>query len=81
MLVRGVGVRDIAEIESISTNKVLSVLVNSNHIITPQQQHYDKLGKLTNPEGLNEVNFGHMLAKRKIKFGLFMLIIAIQEKL
>ena len=43
MLVRGVGVRDIAEIESISTNKVLSVLVNSNHIITPQQQHYDKL--------------------------------------
>ena len=40
MLVRGVGIRDISEIEKISTNKVLSVLVRSNHIIKPKQSHY-----------------------------------------
>ena len=43
MLVRGVGIRDVAEIENISTNKVLSVLVKSNHKIKPKQSHYDKL--------------------------------------
>jgi IS1 family transposase/transposase-like protein len=43
MLVRGVGIRDIAEIEKISIKKVLSVLVNSNHIIKPKQNHYDSL--------------------------------------
>jgi transposase-like protein len=43
MLVRGVGIRDISEIEIISINKVLSVLVNSSHKIKPKQNHYDKL--------------------------------------
>lgn len=43
MLVRGIGIRDISYIEDISINKVLSVLVKSNKIITPKQQHYDSL--------------------------------------
>ena len=43
MLVRGIGIRDIAEIERIGIRKVLSVLVNSNHIIKPRQSHYDCL--------------------------------------
>jgi len=43
MLVRGIGIRDISEIEQVSIKKVLSVLVNSNKIITPKQQHYDCL--------------------------------------
>ena len=43
MLVRGIGIRDVADIETVSENKVLSVLVNSNYIITPKQQHYDSL--------------------------------------
>ena len=40
MLVRGVGIRDIAEIEGISTDKVLSVLSKSEHVITPKQSYY-----------------------------------------
>ena len=43
MLVRGIGIRDVAEIESISIKKVLSVLVNSNHTLKPKQNHYDSL--------------------------------------
>jgi IS1 family transposase len=43
MLVRGIGIIDISVIENISVKKVLSVLVNSNRIITPKQQHYDSL--------------------------------------
>jgi len=43
LLVRGIGIRDIAEIEKISIKKILSVLVNSNHILTPKQNHYDSL--------------------------------------
>ena len=43
MLVRGVGIRDISEIEEISIKKVLSTLVNSNHILKPKQTHYDSL--------------------------------------
>ena len=43
MLVRGIGIRDIAEIEQISINKVLSVLVRSKHKIKPKQQNYDSL--------------------------------------
>jgi IS1 family transposase len=43
MLVRGIGITDISVIETISIKKVLSVLVNSNKVITPKQQHYDKL--------------------------------------
>ena len=34
----------VAEIECISVKKVLSVLVNSNHIIQPRRSHYD-IGK------------------------------------
>ena len=43
MLVRGVGIRDVSDIEDISVKKVLSVLVNSKQIITPKQPHYDSL--------------------------------------
>jgi IS1 family transposase/transposase-like protein len=43
MLVRGVGIRDIAEIEKISIKKVLSTLVNSNHVLKPKRNHYDSL--------------------------------------
>jgi IS1 family transposase len=43
MLVRGIGITDISVIENISIKKVLSVLVNSNRIITPKQQHYNNL--------------------------------------
>jgi len=41
MLVRGIGIRDISEIEKMSIKKVLSVLVSSKHTIKPQQNHYD----------------------------------------
>ena len=34
MLVHGIGIRDISKIEEVSVKKVLSVLVNSNKIIT-----------------------------------------------
>ena len=43
MFVRGVGVRDIAEIEGISKDKVLSVLANSNDLIIPQKDYYECL--------------------------------------
>ncbi|GHT22504.1 hypothetical protein FACS189430_04390 [Bacteroidia bacterium] len=43
MLVRSIGIRNISVIEQISIRKVLSVLVNSNRIISPKQQHYDCL--------------------------------------
>ncbi len=43
MLVRGVGIRDIAIIEGISTKKVLSVLTKSNKVLEPKKQHYDEL--------------------------------------
>jgi len=43
MLVRGIGIRDIAIIEKVSIRKVLSTLVNSSHILTPKQSHYDSL--------------------------------------
>jgi IS1 family transposase/transposase-like protein len=43
MLVRGIGIRDIAEIENISIKKVLSTLVNSNHILKPKRSHYECL--------------------------------------
>jgi IS1 family transposase/transposase-like protein len=42
-LVRGVGIRDISEIEGVSTSKVLSVLTNSKHVIVPQKDYYDEL--------------------------------------
>ena len=43
MLVRGLGIRDICEIEEISAKKVLSVLVTSNKIITPKHRYYPTL--------------------------------------
>jgi hypothetical protein len=43
MLVRGVGIRDVAEIENISIGKVLSVLTKSNYVIRPKQALYDGL--------------------------------------
>ena len=43
MLVRGIGIRDMSVIENVSIKKTLSVLVNSNRIITAKQQHYDSL--------------------------------------
>jgi IS1 family transposase/transposase-like protein len=43
MLVRGVGIRDIAYIEGISTTKVLSVLLNVFCQIVLKQKHYSKL--------------------------------------
>jgi transposase-like protein len=43
MLVRGIGIRVIAEIEKMSIKKVLSVSVNSHHTVQPQQQYYERL--------------------------------------
>jgi transposase-like protein len=43
MHVRGVGVRDIAEIEKISIVKVLSVLTKSHEVFTPKQNYYDEI--------------------------------------
>ena len=43
MLIRGIGITDISVIENVSIKKVLSVLVNSNRIITPEQAYYDSL--------------------------------------
>jgi insertion element IS1 protein InsB len=43
MLVRNVGIRDIAAIEGISIGTVLSVLAKSEKVIKPKQQHYDCL--------------------------------------
>jgi hypothetical protein len=43
MLVRGVEIRDIAEIEKVNISKVLSVLLCSKHKIKPKQKHYDRL--------------------------------------
>ena len=43
MLVRGVEIRDIAEIEKISVNKILSVSTRSDHNIRPEQSRCDGL--------------------------------------
>ena len=43
MLVRNVGIRDIAEIERVSISTVLSVLTKSDKKITPKQKYYDVL--------------------------------------
>ena len=40
MLVWGVGIRDTAEIEGISMDKVLSVLSKPEHVITSKQSYY-----------------------------------------
>jgi hypothetical protein len=43
MMVRGISIRDIFIIESISIVEVLSVLVKSHYIIKPQRLHYTSL--------------------------------------
>jgi IS1 family transposase len=43
MPVRGIGIRDIAEINNISSKKVLSILVHSRHMLRPRRQYYDCL--------------------------------------
>lgn len=43
LMVRGSGIRDIADVEQVSTGKVLSVLDKCHYQITPKQTHYDKL--------------------------------------
>jgi IS1 family transposase len=43
MSVRGIGIRDVSEIENISIGKVLSVSVKSQYTIKPKQSHYDSL--------------------------------------
>lgn len=43
LLVRGVGIRDIAEIEQVSVAKVLSVLVRSERVVAPKRKHYQSL--------------------------------------
>ena len=43
MLVRGIGIRDVSEIEQISIREVLSVLVKSVYILQPKQSHYEYL--------------------------------------
>ncbi|KAA6326819.1 hypothetical protein EZS27_024127 [termite gut metagenome] len=42
MSVRGIGIRDISEIREISTRKVLSVLVNSQYVLTPRKSYYER---------------------------------------
>jgi transposase-like protein len=42
-LVRGLDIRDTAEIENISIKKLLSVLLCSRHMIQPRRQYYDCL--------------------------------------
>ena len=43
LLVRGAGIRDIAEIEQVNIKKVLSVLVSFNRQIKPKQLFYNSL--------------------------------------
>ena len=43
MLVRGMGIRDIAAVEGISCQKVLSILVKSTFVFKPKQAYYDVL--------------------------------------
>ena len=43
LMVRGSGVRDIAEVERISRGKVLAVLEKCNYKLTPKQSQYDRL--------------------------------------
>ena len=43
MIVRGVGIRNIAEIERISIKNVLSILTKSSKVFEPKKLHYDEL--------------------------------------
>ena len=42
-MVRGSGIRDIAEVERISIGKVLRTLTESTYQIQPKQSHYESL--------------------------------------
>lgn len=60
MICRGVGVRDIAIIENISVNKVLSVVKKSDYKIVPKLKHYKYI----------EIDeFWTYVQNKKIKFG------------
>ena len=63
MPVRGIGIRDIVEIENISIRKVLSILVNFRHSIRPDG-HIMTAWK--------QMNFGLMRGKKAIRYGSFM---------
>ena len=43
MLVRGVGIRDISEIEKVSIRKVLTVLAKSDYSIVAKKKHYNNI--------------------------------------
>ena len=43
MLVRGVGIRDISEIEKVSIRKVLTVLAKFDYSIVPKKKHYNNI--------------------------------------
>ena len=43
LMVRGSGIRDIAEVERISIGKVLRTLTESTYQIQPKQSHYESL--------------------------------------
>ncbi len=72
MLVRGIGIRDVSEIEGISIRKVLSVLIKSSYVLKPKHTHIMRPWKL--------MNFGLMCKRKVIKYGLFMPMIVPAEK-
>ncbi|SUV62920.1 transposase [Acinetobacter baumannii] len=71
-MVRGSGIRDIAEVERISIGKVLRTLTESTYEIQPQQSHY---------ESLEVDEFWNFVGNKRINNGLFTPIIEKQVKL
>ena len=57
MFVHGIGITDMSVIEDISVKKVLSVLVNSNRIITPKQNNIT-IGKEVDELVVRRIKFG-----------------------
>ena len=72
LMVRGSGIRDIAEIERISIGKVLRTLTESAYQIQPKQSHY---------ESLEVDEFWTLLEIKIINNGLFTPIIEKQVRL
>ncbi|AVI39306.1 putative transposase (plasmid) [Acinetobacter baumannii] len=62
-MVRGSGIRDIAEVERISIGKVLRTLTESTYEIQPQQSHY---------ESLEVDEFWNFVGNKRINNGLFL---------
>ena len=62
-MVRGSGIRDIAEVERISIGKVLRTLTESTYQIQPKQSHYESLEEV--------MSFGLLLEIKIINNGLF----------